>query len=168
MNRPSASYWQSFCGSMAGNVLRARAGGTLLEVLLSLIILSLILQTVVQVSAQVRLSHKLSSDSQQGRIAAMRWRTARLANYSWARGEEGEFPDQSLRWRLAAIEANLRESTEKPDDLWRALELSHPDQPVFFWRMTLRLSEDWKPASEEDSGPIFKNHSFDDASIEGN
>lgn len=120
-----------------------RSGGTLLEVMLSLLIVGLILHLVLQASAQVRASKKQADEDREGSEAAMRWRASREAGDSWTQGEEGKSLDGALIWRLVALSApDTAQAGEKPDGHWRVLELrknpKDKEGPVFH-RIVLRL-----------------------------
>lgn len=100
-------------------------GGTLLEVLVSLIIVTLVLSAVLDVSAHQR--HVLA-DSQERRAAmdlAISWRSARLANERWAQGDQGTFPDiVGPRWTLEPLpNSQVSGSGLEPDAHWRRLQV---------------------------------------------
>lgn len=120
-----------------GSRQRWRRGGTLLEVLMSLLVLSMLLQTVVQVSTQVRSAKRLARDSTAGRNAAIDWRMARERGDAWARGDGGNFPDDGIRWQLSAVASSG--DVTRPDERWRTLELMRSDASASFFQTVLRL-----------------------------
>ena len=118
-----------------------RRGGTILEVLISLVIVAMLLQFTAQVSARVRASRRLARDVEMGSQAAMTWRLARERAESWALGEEGAFTADGFRWRLAMLAVDAAETGHAPDGAWRLLEISRANEPTPFWSVTLRLAD---------------------------
>lgn len=124
----------------------ARCGGTLLEVLISLVILAMALRMVVQISDRARGAERLARDAQVGTDAAVRWHAARLSLESWSEGERGRFPSAPLNWRLAAV--SEQENGEVAlDDRWRVLELQRAEEEKPFWSTVVRLD-----AEQESTG----------------
>lgn len=99
-------------------------GGTLLEVLVSLIILTLVASSVVEVAAQRRCALAENRRSQAGLEWAMTWRTASLQHQEWTKGESGNFlGHDDIHWSLERI-GNEVGAGPTPDDSWRRLVIS--------------------------------------------
>jgi len=129
-----------------------RAGGTLLEVLISLVIVLLIVQAILQTSAQRRVAARLAKDEHLGLQCAMQWQTARNHQDSWAQGEEGSMPDVALAWKLLDAPSKANDSTINPDDSWQVLELRRTYESAPFWRVAVRLDE----ALQEPTDPALR------------
>ncbi|HUO09019.1 MAG TPA: hypothetical protein VM008_12000 [Phycisphaerae bacterium] len=124
-----------------------------MEVLVSLIIVTLVLSAILDVSAHQR--HVLA-DAQERRAAmdlAITWRSARLAQESWAQGDQGTFPDRDgPRWTLEPLpNIEVSNSGLEADSQWRQLHvLTTADDPTGVGFL-LRLDPD--DASTAAGGP---------------
>ena len=120
-----------------------RRGGTLLEVLVSLVILAMLIRVALQVSAGVRGARRLADDAAVGSGAAMEWRLARMRGETWAQGEDGSFPfaERAMSWRLARPAVQSLKSEVDPDDAWRTLEIRRAEGISPLWSAVLRLAD---------------------------
>lgn len=116
-----------------------RRGGTLLEVLISLVILSMALRLVVQIADRSRGAARLARDAELGTVSAMHWRAGRSRLEPWTDGERGEFPSAPLTWRLIAV-AQPADTQPLADERWRLLELQRVEEVRPFWSMIVRLN----------------------------
>ena len=109
---------------------RPRRGGTLLEVLISLVIVSLIATSLLEVTRNARLMKTQVAREQQGTSAALRWRVARAAGEAWAQGDQGAFEADALTWKIAMVDAVSADATTAPDEAWRELEVADAVGPL--------------------------------------
>jgi Tfp pilus assembly protein PilV len=119
--------------------LKKRSGGTLLEVLLSLIIIAMILDLVLQVSAQSRHAKQLARDARESNSAAIEWRQARIRDAPWAQGNEGMLSENSLHWSLLSLDKPKSASGREPDRQWRMLQLTRKDDVQPFAQIIVRV-----------------------------
>ena len=115
---------------MAGRSHLALRGGTLIEVLVSLLIVTLVLLTVVEVSVHRRQASSAALRSNKAMTLAMAWQSARLAGQDWTKGYEGGFPDgDGPRWILEPAPQGLATGPGmEQDDQWREIRIiSNPD-----------------------------------------
>jgi type II secretory pathway pseudopilin PulG len=119
--------------------LQKRSGGTLLEVLLSLIIIAMILDLVLQVSAQSRHAKQLARDARESNSAAIEWRQARIRNVPWAQGDEGMLSENSLHWSLLSLDEPKSALSREPDRQWRMLQLTRKNEAQPFARIIVRV-----------------------------
>lgn len=96
-------------------------GGTLLEVLISLVIVSMISTSLLQAGRNSRLAREQATREAQGMQAAIHWRQARGTGQLWAVGDAGTIPESPIQWTLQSLPAN---TNNQPDASWRLLTLS--------------------------------------------
>jgi type II secretory pathway pseudopilin PulG len=110
---------------MAARIRFTSRGGTLIEVLVSLLIVTLVLSSVVEVSVYRRKAALDAQRTQKAIALAMAWQSGRLAAQEWTKGYEGGFPDQDgPRWVLEpAPQAQTTGSGLEPDGQWHQIRI---------------------------------------------
>lgn len=128
-----------------------RQGGTLLEVLVSLVILSWITASLVDVMSQQRRAQADAQAAQAGLAAALRWQMARATGVSWAQGEAGvEAPPaggEEVHWELSPLEASAPSAAGRPDGAWRQLRIwgAGAEERSVRWQGVIRLGPHGSP-----------------------
>jgi type II secretory pathway pseudopilin PulG len=99
-------------------------GGTLLEVLVSLVIITMVAASVVEVSFHRRKTIIVASRTRAALGLAASWQAQRLQNAPWTRANAGAFPGRDdFRWTLVPLVPSSAEGTV-PDEGWRQLRIS--------------------------------------------
>jgi len=135
-------------------------GGTLIEVLVSLVIVTLVLSSVLEVTSYRR---RVLTDAVRNRDAgnlAMTWQSARLHDLPWSHGDSGGFPGRDdMRWFIERITATGASSDshmpgEPTDDAWRRLQVVHLDRgtetaTAFIFRLDVSVIKEEERGREE-------------------
>jgi type II secretory pathway pseudopilin PulG len=114
--------------NLAASGFKAFRGGTLIEVLVSLVIVTLIASSVLEVASHRR---RVVADGRRVQTAfdlALLWQAGRSQGEKWSMGDAGGFPGQDdMRWVLEPLPVPTSEGSRAPDDLWRRLQVIHLD-----------------------------------------
>lgn len=99
-------------------------GGTLLEVLVSLVIITMVAASVVEVSVHRRNTLMVANRTGTGLELAVFWQAQRLQNAPWTQGNAGTFPGRDdFRWTVFPVFPSSSEGPP-PDDAWRQLRIA--------------------------------------------
>jgi prepilin-type N-terminal cleavage/methylation domain-containing protein len=119
---------------------RVKRGGTLLEVMVSLVIVTLIASSLVEAAAQRRRAGIEETRTTLGRNLVLSWRAARVAGLAWAAREEGDFPEPDhAGWTLAPLKDTV-DGSVAPDDHWKELVIQSQSGDVH-WVYVLRIDD---------------------------
>lgn len=119
-------------------------GGTLLEIMVSLVLVGLMVGTLYPVLTQGRRIERAAQYQQHDKQAALTWQTARQQGVVWAQGQMGVMPNEAGRWELTELPA--MDSTPSgdtpigPDKSWRLLVLHFTQgSDTRIWQTPVRL-----------------------------